>query len=81
MMPEEDQIKTLKVAIQYSCLMGVGIGKLQEEMSPYLTKLSQMSDKILPTFEGIEENLNIDLMKKLNYEKKSIQSSNQSEDI
>lgn len=81
MMCEEDQVQTLKVAIQYSCLMSVGISKLQEEMNPYLEKLAQTSDKILPTFEGIEENLNINLMEKLNYEKKGIQSSNQSEDL
>ena len=81
MMSEDDQVQTIKVAIQYSSLMGVGITKIQEEMSPYLKKLADTSDKILPTFDGIENNLNIDLAHRLGYEKKSIQSSNQSEDL
>jgi flagellar motor protein MotB len=81
MMSEEDQVKSLQVAIQYSGLMNVGIAKLQDEMGPYLKKLADNSDKILPTFEGIENNLNIDLVQRLGYGKKSIQSSNQSEDL
>jgi hypothetical protein len=81
MMSEEDQVQTLKVAIQYSGLMNVGLAKLQQEMIPYLQQLEKNSDKILPTFDGIENNLNINLAEKLGYEKKSIQSSNQSEDL
>jgi hypothetical protein len=81
MMSEEDQIHALKVAIQYSGLMNVGIAKLQQEMIPYLQQLEKNSDRILPTFDGIENNLNINLAEKLGYEKKSIQSSNQSEDL
>jgi len=81
MMPEQDQVQTLKVAIQYSGLMGVGIAKLQEEMIPYLQQLENNSDKILPTFEGIENNLNINLLDQLNNARKSIQSSNKSEDL
>ena len=81
MMSEQDQVKALQVAIQYSGLMSVGISKLQDEMSPYLKQLAENSDKILPTFEGIEKSLNIELVEKLNYAKKSIQSSNQSEDL
>jgi hypothetical protein len=81
MMSEEDQVQTLKVAIQYSGLMNVGLAKLQQEMIPYLQELEKTSDKILPTFDGIENNLNINLAEKLGYEKKSIQSSNQSEDL
>jgi hypothetical protein len=81
MMSEVDQVQTLKVAIQYSGLMGVGIAKLQQEMVPYLQQLEKTSDKILPTFEGIEENLNIDLLQKLSYARENVQSSNQSEDL
>ena len=81
MMSEEDQLQTLKVAVQYSGLMGVGISKMQQEMIPYLQQLEKTSDKILPTFEDVEKNLNINLVKKLSYEKKDIQSPNQSEDI
>jgi len=80
-MPEQDQIQTLKVAIQYSGLMGVGINKLQQEMIPYLKQLEENSDRILPTFDGIEDSLNIGLVEQLSYGKKSIQSSNQSEDL
>jgi len=81
MMSEEDQVQTLKVAIQYSGLMNVGLVKLQQEMIPYLQQLEKNSDRILPTFDGIENNLNINLVEKLGYEKKNIQSSNQSEDL
>ena len=81
MMSEEDQVQTLKVAIQYSGLMNVGLVKLQQEMIPYLQQLEKNSDRILPTFDGIENNLNINLAEKLGYEKKNIQSSNQSEDL
>jgi len=81
MMEESDQVHTLQVAIQYSSLMGVGISKIQEEMNPHLKRLAETSEKILPTFDGIEKNLNIGLVERLGYGKKSIQSSNQSEDL
>lgn len=81
MMQEEDQVHVLQVAIQYSSLMGVGINKIQEEMNPHLKRLAESSEKILPTFDGIEKNLNIGLVERLGHGKKSIQSSNQSEDL
>jgi hypothetical protein len=76
MMNEEDQIQTLKVAIQYSGLMNVGINKLQQEMIPYLKQVESNSDKLLPTFDGIEKNLNINLVNKLEDEKQKLQLTN-----
>lgn len=76
MMSEEDQIQTLKVAIQYSGLMNVGIGKLQQEMIPYLKQAENNSARLLPTFDGIETNLNIKLVNKLQDEKQKFQLTN-----
>jgi hypothetical protein len=73
MMSEEDQIQTLKVAIQYSGLMNVGINKLQQEMIPYLKQVENNSNRLLPTFDGIEDNLNINLVNQLQNEKQKLQ--------
>lgn len=79
MMDEEDQIKTLQVAVQYSGLLNVGINKLQKEVIPYLQELESTTTKLFPTLENIEENLNVSLLNDLNNAKKSIQSSDKSE--
>jgi hypothetical protein len=76
MMSEEDQVQTLKVAIQYSGLMNVGINKLQQEMVPYLKQVENNSDRLLPTFDGIETNLNIKLVDQLQNEKQKFQLTN-----
>ena len=81
MMREDDQFATLNVAMQYSGLMSAGIGKIQNELKPYLDKL--MMDGTtprIPTMEGIEDSLNLKLYEQLtSNEQKSIQSADQSE--
>ena len=81
MMREDDQFATLNVAMQYSGLMSAGIGKIQNELKPYLDKL--MMDGTtprIPTMEGIEDSLNLKLYEQLTgNEQKSIQSADQSE--
>ena len=81
MMREDDQFATLNVAMQYSGLMSAGIGKIQNELKPYLDKL--MMDGTtprIPTMEGIEDSLNLKLYEQLtSNEQKSIQSADKSE--
>ena len=82
MMREEDQYATLGIAMQYAGLLNTGIGKIQNELKPYLDKiLADGSAPRIPTFDGIEDSLNLKLFEKLtgsNNEQKSIQSSDQS---
>lgn len=61
MMSEEDQVKTLSVAVQYSGLMSVGINKLQQKFQENLKQLQDSSTKVLPTFHGIEKNLDLNV--------------------
>ena len=81
MMREDDQFATLNVAMQYSGLMSAGIGKIQNELKPYLDKL--MMDGTtprIPTMEGIEDSLNLKLYDQLaGNEQKSLLSPDQSE--
>ena len=81
MMREDDQFATLNVAMQYSGLMSAGIGKIQNELKPYLDKL--MMDGTtprIPTMEGIEDSLNLKLYEQLTgNEQKSLLSPDQSE--
>ena len=82
MMREEDQYATLNVAMQYSGLLNAGIGKIQGELKPQLDKM--MMDGTaprIPTFEGIEESLNLKLFENLtgsSDEQKSLQSTDKS---
>jgi hypothetical protein len=82
MLKEEDQIATLQVAVQYSGLLNVGISKIHSNLLPYLKELEKNPTTALPTFHGIEDNLEVPLLNKLKgdiNEFKSIQSSNKSE--
>ena len=72
MMSEEDQVKSLSVAVQYSGLMSVGIGKLQQKFQENLKQLQDSSTKILPTFHGIEDNLNVPLIDQLKDEQQKL---------
>ena len=77
---EDDQFATLNVAMQYSGLMSAGIGKIQNELKPYLDKL--MMDGTtprIPTMEGIELFSNKLYEQLTSNEQKSIQSADQSE--
>ena len=83
MMREEDQIYAVNIALQYSGLLNSGIAKIQNKMKPYLDKLlADGSEPRLPTFDRIEDNLNLDLFNKLtgnSNEQKSLQSTDKSE--
>jgi len=74
MMSEDDQVKVLSVALQYSGLMSVGMNKLQQQFQPYLKELSDNSTKIIPTFDKIEDNLNVKLLNELKNDKKMFES-------
>jgi len=65
MLSEEDQLSTIQVAVQYSGLLGVGITKIQQKLMPYLQELDRSDSLALPTFHGIEENLEVPLLNQL----------------
>tara|TARA_B100001996_G_scaffold125841_1_gene95358 strand:+ start:2529 stop:3299 length:771 start_codon:yes stop_codon:yes gene_type:complete len=83
MMKEEDQVYALSVAYQYSGLLNAGIAKIQNQLKPHLDKLmADGTSPRLPTFDNIEDNLNLELFKELtgsNYEQKSLQSPDKPE--
>lgn len=74
MMDEDDQVKVLTVAVQYSGLMNVGMQKLQQKYQPYLKDLHENSNKIIPTFDNIESNLNVKLISDLKNDAKFLES-------
>ena len=81
MMKEEDQIYALNIGMQYAGLLNTGIAKIQNELKPHLDKLlSDGSVARLPTFDNIEENLNLELFNQVSgHEQKSLQSTDQPE--
>ena len=81
MMREEDQFATLNIAMQYSGLLNAGIGKIQNELKPQMDKMMvDGSAPRIPTFDNIENNLDLELYEQLTgNEQKSIQSADQSE--
>lgn len=50
-MPEEDQVKTLEVAVQYSAMIGGGIDKLNKLMAPQIQNQLQTNGIHLPKLE------------------------------
>ena len=81
MMREEDQFATLNIAMQYSGLLNAGIGKIQNELKPQMDKMMvDGSAPRIPTFDNIENNLDLELYEQLTgNEQKSIQSADQPE--
>lgn len=73
MLPEEDQLAALRVAVQYSGLLNVSVKKMQEQLTPYLEQLDRSETIALPTFHGIEDNLEVPLLNQLK-EVKQIES-------
>jgi len=62
MMPEEDQLKALSVGFQYSNLLGAQLQKIERALAPTANKLLRDPNNFrLPTWDGIEETLNIPL--------------------
>jgi hypothetical protein len=81
MMREDDQNATLNIAMQYSGLLNAGIGKIQNEIKPQIDKMMiDGSAPRIPTFDKVEDNLDLKLYEKLTgNEQKSLQSPDQPE--
>ena len=84
MMREEDLIYAVSIAMQYSGKLNAGIAKVQNSMKPYIDKmLTDGEPPRFPTFDNIEENLNLELFNQLtaehSNEQKSLQSTDKSE--
>lgn len=47
MMPEEDQVQTLQIAVKFSNMVGSGLDKINKQLQPEL-KQFQMGDKLVP---------------------------------
>jgi len=47
MMPEEDQAKTLQIAVRFSNMVGTGLDKINKQLQPEL-KQFQLGDKVVP---------------------------------
>ena len=65
MMSEEDQLAIFEVAIHYSSMLQVSFNKIQQKLSPYLKELEKTATMKLPTFHGIEESLELPLLKQM----------------
>ena len=82
MMREEDQYATLNIAMQYAGLLNAGIAKIQNEIKPQIDKmLIDGSAPRIPTFDNVEENLDLKLFEQLNshVKQKSLQPTDQPE--
>ena len=83
MMKQEDQVGILDVASQYACLMKISMDKIQGRTEKYFQAYAESPDVQVPTFHGVEDNLNIPLLDKIRDElnaTKTLQSSVQSEE-
>ena len=83
MMKQEDQVGILDVASQYACLMKISMDKIQGRTEKYFQAYAESPDVPVPTFHGVEDNLNIPLLDKIRDElnaAKTLQSSDQSEE-
>ena len=82
MMKEEDQVGILDVASQYACLMKISMDKIQGRTEKYFQAYAESPDVQVPTFHGVENNLNIPLLDQIRDElnDKRLQSADQSKD-
>ena len=83
MMKQEDQVGILDVASQYACLMKISMDKIQGRTEKHFQAYAESPDVQVPTFHGVEDNLNIPLLDKIRDElnaAKTLQSSDQSEE-
>ena len=61
-MPEEDQLKALTVGFQYNNLLGAQLQKIERALKPAANELLRDPNNFrLPTWEGIEDTLNVPL--------------------
>jgi hypothetical protein len=62
MMPEEDQLKALSIGFQYSNLLGSQLQKIERALKPAANELLRDPNNFtLPSWEGIEDTMNIPL--------------------
>ena len=82
MMKEEDQVGILDVASQYACLMKISMDKIQGRTEKYFQAYAESPDVQVPTFHGVEHNLNIPLLDQIRDQlnDKRLQSADQPED-
>lgn len=66
MMKKDDQIATLDVASQYSCLLKVSIDKIQGRTEKQFQAYAESPEIDLPTFHGVEKTLNVPLLDEIN---------------
>ena len=66
MMKKDDQIATLDVASQYSCLLKVSIDKIQGRTERQFKAYAESPEIDLPTFHGVEKTLNVPLLDEIN---------------
>lgn len=83
MMNQEDQVGILDVASQYACLMKISMDKIQGKTEKYFQAYADSPDVQVPTFHGVEDNLNIPLLDKIRDElnaQKALQSTDKPEE-
>ena len=66
MLPEEDQLQILSIGFQYSNLLGGQLAKIEGTTREYTQQLlSDPKNLSLPTFEGIEDNMQLKMINSL----------------
>lgn len=78
MLPEEEQLQILSIGFQYSNLLGGQLAKIEGTIREHTQELlANTKDLRLPTFDGIEENMELKLINSLKeiVEKKKLSGS------
>jgi hypothetical protein len=66
MLPEEQQLQILSIGFQYANLLGGQLAKIESKTKEYAQQLLSDSNNLnLPTFEGIEENMELKMINSL----------------
>jgi hypothetical protein len=66
MLPEEEQLQILSIGFQYSNLLGGQLAKIEGTTREYTQQLlSDKSNLRLPTFDGIEDNMELKMINSL----------------
>jgi hypothetical protein len=66
MLPEEEQLQILSIGFQYSNLLGGQLAKIEGTTREYTKQLlSDSSNLSLPTFDGIEDNMELKMINSL----------------
>lgn len=66
MLPEEEQLQILSIGFQYSNLLGGQLAKIEGKTREYTKQLLSDSNNLhLPTFDGIEDNMELKMINSL----------------